>query len=98
MASFIIVDFLSAIGASAKISDPNSLERFNTSEYLSWANKERVTHEIFNAYIAIRLRTKGYPPSFVTNIVKPYNWMLNKDSNVMGGTTLRKELKNVVTS
>ena len=84
---------MSAIGASAKISDPNSLERFDTSNYVSWANKERVTHEIFNAYIAIRLGTKGYPPSFVTNIVEPYDWMLNKDSNVMGGLTLRKALK-----
>lgn len=93
IASFIVVDFLSAIGASAKISDPNSLERFDTSNYVSWANKERVTHEIFNAYIAIRLGTKGYPPSFVTNIVEPYDWMLNKDSNVMGGLTLRKALK-----
>ena len=93
MASFIIVDFLSAIGASAKISDSNSLERFDTSNHLSWANQERVTHEILNAYIAIRLGTKGYSTSFVTNMVESYNWMLNKDSNVMGGLTLRKALK-----
>ncbi|MGM8871290.1 site-specific integrase [Psychrobacter sp. 2Y5] len=93
MASFIIVDFLSAIGASAKISDSNSLERFDTSNHLSWANQERVTHEILNAYIAIRLGTKGYSASFVTNMVESYNWMLNKDSNVMGGLTLRKALK-----
>lgn len=93
MASFIIVDFLNAIGASAKISDPNSLERFNTSNHVSWANEEGVTHEILNAYIAMRLGTKGYPSSFITNIIEPYDWMLKKDSSVMGGRTLRKELK-----
>lgn len=93
MASFIIVDFLSAIGAREKISDVSSLERFNMSDYLSWANQEQVTHEILHGYIAIRLGTKGYSPSFVTNIVEPYDWMLNKDSNVMGAQTLRKILK-----
>lgn len=93
MASFIIVDFLNAIGASAKISDPNSLERFNTSNHVSWANEEGVTHEILNAYIAMRLGTKGYPSSFITNIIEPYDWMLKKDSSVMGGRTLRKALK-----
>ena len=93
MASFIIVDFLSAIGSIGKISDSNSLERFNTSGYSSWASKERLTHEILNGYIAIRLGTKGYSSSFVTSIIEPYDWMLNKDSNVMGGLTLRKTLK-----
>ena len=93
MASFIIVDFLSAIGDSAKISDSNSLERFDTSNHLSWANKERVTHEILNAYIAMRLGTKGYSASFITNIIEPYDWMLKKDSSVTSGRTLRKELK-----
>jgi len=93
MASFIIVDFLNAIGASAKISDPNSLERFNTSNHVSWANEEGVTHEILNAYIAMRLGTKGYPSSFITNIIEPYDWMLKKDSSVTSGRTLRKELK-----
>ena len=93
MASFIIVDFLNAIGASAKISDPNSLERFNTSNHVSWANEEGVTHEILNAYIAMRLGTKGYPSSFITNIIEPYDWMLKKDSSVTGGLTLRKALK-----
>ncbi|MGE6573263.1 hypothetical protein [Psychrobacter namhaensis] len=77
MASFIIVDFLSAIGASAKISDSNSFERFETSNHLSWAKKEKITHEILNAYIAMRLGTKGYSASFITNIVEPYNWMGN---------------------
>lgn len=93
MASFIIVDFLSAIGASAKISDSNSFERFDTSNHLSWAKKEKITHEILNAYIAMRLGTKGYSASFITNMVEPYNWMLNKNSNVMGGLTLRNALK-----
>ena len=92
IASFIIVDFLSAIGAEEKISDVSSLERFNTSDYLSWADQEQVTHEILNGYIAIRLGTKGYSASFVTNIVEPYNWMLNKHSHVMGGRTLREKL------
>ena len=92
MASFIIVDFLSAIGAKEKISDSNSLERFDTSEHSSWAKKERVTHEILNAYIAMRLRTKGYSASFVTNIIEPYDWMFNKDSHVMSGRTLREKL------
>ena len=93
MASFIIVDFLSAIGAKEKISDSNSLERFDTSKYPSWANKERVTHEILNAYIAMRLGNKGYSSNFVTDIIEPYDWMLNKDSKVMCGLTLRKRLK-----
>ena len=92
IASFIIVDFLSAIGTKEKISDVSSLERFNTSDYLSWADQEQVTHEILNGYIAIRLGTKGYSASFVTNMVEPYNWMLNKDSHVMGGRTLREKL------
>ncbi len=92
MASFIIVDFLSAIGAKEKISDSNSLERFDTSKYPSWANKERVTHEILNAYIAMRLGNKGYSSNFVTDIIEPYDWMLNKDSNVMGGRNLREKL------
>ena len=93
MASFIIVDFLSAIGAKEKISDVHSLERFNTSDYLSWAKQEQVTHEILNGYIAMRLGTKGYPSSFITNIIEPYDWMLKKDSSVTSGRTLRKELK-----
>ena len=59
---------------------------------MSWAKQEQVTHEILNGYIAIRLGTKGYSSSFVTDIVEPYNWMLNKDSNVMGGRALRKKL------
>ena len=41
----------------------------------------------------MRLGTKGYSASFITNIVEPYNWMLNKNSNVMGGLTLRNALK-----
>ena len=93
IASFIIVDFLSAIGAKEKISDVHSLERFNTSDYLSWAKQEQVTHEILNGYIAMRLGTKGYPSSFITNIIEPYDWMLKKDSSVTSGRTLRKELK-----
>lgn len=93
IASFIIVDFLSAIGAKEKISDVHSLERFNTSDYLSWAKQEQVTHEILNGYIAMRLGTKGYPSSFITNIIEPHDWMLKKDSSVTSGRTLRKELK-----
>ena len=93
IASFIIVDFLSAIGAKEKISDVHSLERFNTSDYLSWAKQEQVTHGILNGYIAMRLGTKGYPSSFITNIIEPYDWMLKKDSSVTSGRTLRKELK-----
>ncbi|QZD32424.1 hypothetical protein ABEKA_0365 [Acinetobacter lwoffii] len=38
--SFIIVDFLNAIGKREKISDNNSLKRFNVSNYSSWANCE----------------------------------------------------------
>ena len=93
IASFIVVDFLDSIGDRKKISDVNSLERFNTSDYLSWAKQEQVTHEILNGYIAIRLGTKGYSSSFVTDIVEPYNWMLNKDSNIMAGRTLREKLR-----
>lgn len=93
MASFIVVDFLNAIGDKSKISDINSLERFEASKYSSWANNERVNHEILNAYIAMRLRTKGYSSSCVLGLIKPSDWMINKNG-LAGGLTLRKALKS----
>ena len=93
IASFIVVDFLDAIGDREKISDVNALERFNTSEYLSWASQERVTHETLHGYIAMRLRTKGYSSNFVINVIESYDWMLDKDSKVMTGITIRKKLR-----
>lgn len=94
VASFIVVDFLNAIGDREKISDTSSLERFNASDYSSWASQEQVTHEILNGYIALRLRYKGYSSSYVAGLTEPYSWMRNKDSDVMGGMTLRKALRN----
>ncbi len=94
VASFIVVDFLNAIGDREKISDISSLERFNASDHSSWASQERVTHEILTGYIALRLRYKGYSSSYVTRLIEPYSWMRNKDSEVMGGLTLRKALRN----
>jgi len=93
IASFIVVDFLNAIGDREKISDTNSLERFNTSNHSSWASQQRVTHEILQAYTALRLRDKGYSSKFVTSLIKPYDWMKNNKSDVFGGLTLRKELR-----
>lgn len=93
LTSFIIVDFLNAIGEKSKISDFNSLERFKASKYSSWANNERVNHEILNAYIAIRLRTKGYSSCSVLELIDPYDWMMLKNG-LAGGLTLRKALKN----
>lgn len=92
--SFIIVDFLNTIGNKEKISDINCLERFKASNYSSWANHERVNYEIFNGYTALRLRDKGYSSSFVKNIIQPYEWMQNKDTDVLAGLTLRKALRN----
>ena len=93
LASFIIVDFLNAIGDRKKISDISCLERFNVSNYSSWASQERVNHETLNGYIAIRLRTKGYSSSFVTDLIDTYDWMKDKASNLMSGVTLRHTLK-----
>lgn len=87
--SFIVVDFLNAIGDREKVSDSNSLARFIASDYSSWANQERVTHETLHGYIALRLRTKGYPSSFVSDLIEPYDWMKNKASSLSSGRTLR---------
>ncbi|WP_326519231.1 site-specific integrase [Acinetobacter sp. CAAS 2-6] len=93
IASFIIVDFLDAIGEKSKILDINTLDRFKASKYSSWANQERVSHEILNAYIALRLRTKGYSSSFVLGLIEPYDWMRTKNG-LACGLSLRKALKN----
>lgn len=95
LTSFIVVDFLNAIGDKERIADSSSLERFKTSDYLSWASKAQISHETLNGYIALRLGNQGYSSSFVTSMIEPYNWMLNKNSNVMGGQTLRKNLKKL---
>lgn len=91
IASLIVVDFLNAIGQKSKILDINSLEVLYSSKYSSWANQERVNHEILNAYIALRLRYKGYSSSSVLSIIEPYDWMLNKNG-LACGLTLRKAL------
>lgn len=93
IASFIVVDFLNAIGKRDNISDTSSLERFNASNHSSWASKERVTHEIINAYTALRLRDKGYSSNFVMNQIESYDWMRKRDYGVLGGLTLRKTLR-----
>ena len=91
IASLIVVDFLNATGQKSKILDINSLEGLYSSKYSSWANQERVNHEILNAYIALRLRYKGYSSSSILNIIEPYDWMLNKNG-LACGLTLRKAL------
>jgi hypothetical protein len=91
--SFIIVDFLNAIGKRDKISDNNSLNRFNVSNYSSWANCEQVNDEVLYGYIAMRLREKGYSSNYVKSVIETYAWMENEDSAVMSGQTLRKTLK-----
>jgi integrase len=93
IASFIVVDFLNAIGESEKISDLSTLERFKASSYASWASKERINHEILNGYIALRLRNKGYSSSFVRELIEPYSWMINEDSAVLSSLTLRKHMR-----
>ncbi|MFV7480482.1 site-specific integrase [Acinetobacter junii] len=91
IASLIVVDFLNATGQKSKILDINSLEALYSSKYSSWANQVRVNHEILNAYIALRLRYKGYSSSSVLSIIEPYDWMLNKNG-LACGLTLRKAL------
>lgn len=89
-ASLIVVDFLSAIGG--EISDKNSLERLQTRKK-PWSSQQQFNQEIFTAYTAIRLRTVGYKHEDVVAAVSPYEWMLNKDSKVLSGGTLRKRMK-----
>lgn len=91
IASLIVVDFLNATGQKSKILDINSLEALYSSKYSSWANQVGVNHEILNAYIAVRLRNKGYSSSSVLSIIEPYDWMLNKNG-LACGLTLRKAL------
>lgn len=91
IASLIVVDFLNATGQKSKILDINSLEALYSSKYSSWANQVGVNHEILNAYIALRLRNKGYSSSSVLSIIEPYDWMLNKNG-LACGLTLRKAL------
>ena len=91
IASLIVVDFLNATGQKSKILDINSLEALYSSKYSSWANQVGVNHEILNAYIAVRLRNKGYSSSCVLSIIEPYDWMLNKNG-LACGLTLRKAL------
>lgn len=94
LASFIIVDFLSAIGDTGKISDTSTLDRFKVSNHESWAKKQQITHEILNGYIALRLRTKNYSSDFVKHNVQAYEWMLNDENDIPSGQVLRKLLKN----
>lgn len=93
LSSFIIVDFLSAIGDTEKISDISTLDRFKASNHESWAEKQQITHEILNGYIALRLRTKNYSSDFVKRSVQVYDWMLNNKKDMSSGQVLRKLLK-----
>ncbi|MEN8427575.1 site-specific integrase, partial [Acinetobacter schindleri] len=94
VASFIVVDFLNAIGDRDRISDTHSLERFNTSNYTSWAYQAGINQEVLNGYIALRLKNKGYSSSFIKNLTSPYNWMIDSDSNIKYGSALRDVLIN----
>lgn len=95
-ASFIVVDFLAAIGDGNKIADTSSLERFQLSGKPSWASNERFNHEIFTAYVAMRLKYKEHTSSDISMLIEPHNydWMLNKHSELIAGITLRKALRN----
>lgn len=64
------------------------------SNHESWAEKQQITHEILNGYIALRLRTKNYSSDFVKRSVQVYDWMLNNKSDMSSGQVLRKLLKN----
>lgn len=94
VASFIVVDFLNAIGDRDRISDSYSLERFNASNYTSWAYKAGINQEVLNGYIALRLKNKGYSSNFIKNITSSYNWMIDTDSNIKHGSALREVLIN----
>ncbi|MDM1269247.1 site-specific integrase [Acinetobacter indicus] len=94
VASFIVVDFLNAIGDRDRISDIHTLERFNTSNYSSWASQAGITQEVLNGYIALRLKNKGYSSNFIKNLTSPYNWMIDSDSNIKHGSALREVLIN----
>lgn len=92
-ASLIVVDFLAAIGDRDKITDTGSLERLNVNRVFSWAGKERINHEIFTAYSALRLKYKNHTSSDITRMIEPYDWMLNQNSELMSELTLRKALR-----
>lgn len=94
VASFIVVDFLNAIGDRDRISDIHTLERFNTSNYSSWASQAGITQEVLNGYIALRLKNKGYSSNFIKNLTSFYNWMIDTDSNIKHGSALREVLIN----
>lgn len=75
IASYIILDFLKAIGDTEKISDIASFERLKASDYSSWSSHNNINRDILNAYTAYRLKNKGYDLDSIENLDKPYEWL-----------------------
>ena len=94
LTSFVIVDFLTAIGDEKEIAGVSSLERFKASEYPSWSAQEKISRKTLNEYIAMRLRTKGYSSDFVKNLIEPSYWMEKDFSDIRSGSYLRSALRN----
>lgn len=94
LTSYIVIDFLRAIGDEEKISDVSSLERFKTSTQPSWANKEGVNRQVLNGYTALRLRNKGYSSDFIKGSIESSDWMLNTFSDILNPTILSQKLRD----
>lgn len=75
ISSFIILDFLEAIGDTEKISDIASFERLKASNYSSWSSQNNINRDILNAYTALRLKNKGYDLDRIENLDRPYEWL-----------------------
>ena len=94
LTSYVVIDFLMAIGYEKEIADVSSLERFKVSNHPSWSAKEQISRKILNEYIAMRLRTKGYSSDFVKDLIEPSYWMKNDSADIRSGSYLRNALKD----
>ena len=94
LTSYVVIDFLMAIGYEKEIADVSSLERFKVSNHPSWSAKEQISRKILNEYIAMRLRTKGYSSDFVKDLIEPSYWMKIDSPDIRSGSYLRSALKD----
>lgn len=95
LSSYIVLDFLEAIGDKEKISDIASFERLKVSQHGSWADKVKLNRESLNAYIALRLANQGYDSEYIENVVEPFEWLYTIRSKVISEHGLRKKFKKL---
>lgn len=95
LSSFIVLDFLEAIGDKERISDIASFQRLKVSQHGSWADKVKLNREILNAYIALRLTNQGYDSEYIENVVEPFDWLYTIRSKVISEHGLRKKFKKL---